>query len=109
MSGALPIGALRHLVTHLAPVSVPDGFGGASVTFVAVDRLWAAVEESAAGAFADERRFGLAGVRVTVRAPTTRSSRRHPASRHPPPRGGGDLRSGRTRPYTRAMCREEQT
>ncbi|BAF87114.1 putative phage head-tail adaptor [Azorhizobium caulinodans ORS 571] len=109
MSGAIPIGALRHLVTHLAPVSVPDGFGGASVTFVAVDRLWAAVEESAAGAFADERRFGLAGVRVTVRAPNTlkagdilrHGTRRLAVEATCDPDGRGR--------YTRAMCREEQT
>lgn len=109
MSGAIPIGALRHLVTHLAPVSVPDGFGGTTRTFITVDRLWAALEESAASAFADERRFGLGTVRVTVRAPNTLKagdilrlgSRRLAVDATFDPDGRGR--------FTRAMCREEQS
>ncbi|MGU3492742.1 head-tail adaptor protein [Xanthobacteraceae bacterium A53D] len=68
------IGALRHRVDHLAPVETPDGIGGVSVQFLTVDRLWAGLEESATGAFSEERRFGLATVRVTVRAPNTIAS-----------------------------------
>lgn len=108
MSAAVPVGALRHLVDHLAPVGVPDGAGGVSLSFVTVDRLWAAVEESAAGAFADERRLGLGTVRVTVRTPNTIAAGdilRHGARRLAVEATFDPDGRGR---YTRAHCREEQ-
>lgn len=66
------IGALRHRIDHQTAVDVPDALGGVTRTFVTVDRLWGSIETvAAAGTLADERRFGLANVRVTVRAPNT--------------------------------------
>lgn len=105
MSG---IGALRHRIDHQAPVETPDGIGGVTTAFVTVDRLWAAVEESAAGAFAEERRFGLASVRVTVRAPNSIAAgdvlrlgaRRLAVEATSDPDGRGR--------FTRVHCREEQ-
>ncbi|GGF53139.1 hypothetical protein GCM10007301_10760 [Azorhizobium oxalatiphilum] len=108
MSGPA-IGALRHRVDHLAPVETPDGAGGSTISFVTVDRLWAALEESAAGAVSEERRIALAGVRVTVRAPNTI------AAGHQLRLGTRQLEveatsdpDGRGR-FTRVHCREERT
>ncbi|MEP9352049.1 head-tail adaptor protein [Xanthobacter sp. KR7-65] len=69
MSG---IGALRHRLTHQTAVDVPDGAGGVSRTFLAVDVLWGAIETAAMDyGVAEERPRALSEVRVTVRAPNT--------------------------------------
>lgn len=66
------IGALRHRIDHQTAVEAPDAMGGVARTFITVDRLWGSIETHAAsGALMEERRFGLATVRVTVRAPNT--------------------------------------
>ena len=66
MSG---IGELRHRLVHETPVDLPDGMGGVTRTFLAVDALWAAIETSAAaGEFAD-RPGAVLTHKVTVRAP----------------------------------------
>lgn len=72
MSAVEPVlGALRHRLTHETPVELPDGAGGVTRTFLAVDVLWAAIRtDTASGEIADRPGAVLAH-RVTVRAPAT--------------------------------------
>lgn len=66
------IGALRHRITHHAPVDVEDGAGGVIRTFIAVDVLWGAIERlSTDYGVSEERARAASLVRVTVRAPNT--------------------------------------
>lgn len=70
MSAAAPIlGALRHRVTHETPVEIPDGSGGVTRTFLAVDVLWAAIQTDAVPAEMADRPGVVLTHRVTVRAP----------------------------------------
>lgn len=63
------IGVLRHRLVHETPVDLPDGMGGMTRSFLAVDALWGAIETSAApGEFAD-RPGAVLTHKVTVRAP----------------------------------------
>lgn len=69
MSG---IGPLRHRLTHQTALDVPDGAGGITRAFVAVDVLWGAIESVSADFGVGEERSRAAGqVRITVRAPHT--------------------------------------
>ena len=104
------IGALRHRIDHQTAVETPDELGGVTRTFVTVDRLWGGIETlTAAGTLLEERRFGLATVRVTVRAPNTISAgdllvagpRRLAVEATSDPDGRGR--------FTLVHCREEQT
>lgn len=63
------IGVMRHRLVHETPVDLPDGMGGVSRSFLAVDALWGAIETSAVpGEFAD-RPGAVLTYKVTVRAP----------------------------------------
>ncbi|WP_341989965.1 head-tail adaptor protein [Azorhizobium sp. AG788] len=104
------IGALRHRIDHQTAVETPDGLGGVTRTFVTVDRLWGSIETAAAtGTLGEERRFGLATVRVTVRAPNTIAA--GDLLRAGARRLGVEATSdpdGRSR-FTLVHCREEQS
>ncbi|GLK69902.1 head-tail adaptor protein [Ancylobacter dichloromethanicus] len=65
------IGALRHRLVQETPVTTPDGLGGASVSFIAVDALWGAVETRGTPAEIADRPGALLAHTVTVRAPAT--------------------------------------
>ncbi|MBS7539381.1 head-tail adaptor protein [Ancylobacter lacus] len=68
MSG---IGAFRHRLVHETPVETADGMGGVTRRFVAIDRLWGALETTAAPAEVADRPVALAQHLVTVRAPAS--------------------------------------
>ena len=38
------LGQMRHRLVHETPVETPDGQGGVSRAFLAVDALWGAIE-----------------------------------------------------------------
>ncbi len=104
-----PVGALRHRIDHQTAVESPDGVGGVTRTFLTVDRLWGRMETpTAGGSFGEERRFGLATVRVTVRAPNTIASgdRLLAGARRLTVEATSDP-DGRGR-FTLVHCREEQ-
>lgn len=65
------LGGLRHRLAHETPVEVPDGLGGAVVSFITVDALWGAVETQATPAEIADRPGAVLSRRVTVRAPAT--------------------------------------
>lgn len=67
----VPIAAMRHRLVHETPVETPDGLGGASVSFIAVDALWGAVETTAAASEIADRPGAVLTHKVTVRAPAT--------------------------------------
>ncbi|MGQ3675620.1 head-tail adaptor protein [Xanthobacter sp. TB0139] len=67
----IPLGTLRHRLTHQTSVDVPDGAGGNARHFITVDRIWGRVEAvSADFAIAEERPKARHLVRITVRGPT---------------------------------------
>lgn len=68
MSG---ISALRHRLVQETPAELPDGMGGVTRSFLAVDSLWGAVETRAAAAEIADRPGAVLSHRVTVRAPAT--------------------------------------
>jgi len=68
MSG---IGEMRHRLVHETPVETPDGQGGVTRSFVAVDALWAAIATSAAPGEIAERPGAVLSHRITMRAPAT--------------------------------------
>ncbi|QIB35094.1 head-tail adaptor protein [Ancylobacter pratisalsi] len=68
MSG---ISELRHRFIHQVPVETPDGMGGVSRNFLAVDSLWGAVETSASAAEIADRPGAVLTHQVNVRAPAT--------------------------------------
>ncbi|MCS0494185.1 head-tail adaptor protein [Ancylobacter sp. MQZ15Z-1] len=65
------VSALRHRLVHETPVETPDGMGGVTRTFLAVDSLWGALETSAAPAEITDRPGAVLTHKVTVRAPAT--------------------------------------
>jgi SPP1 family predicted phage head-tail adaptor len=112
MSGAGVSGAgdLRHRLIHETAISLPDGAGGASTTFLAVDQLWARIESPAGDpSLSAERRLATLIHRITVRAPNTlsRGDRLTLGTRIFAIEALSDP-DGRGR-FTRCLCREEQT
>ena len=63
------IGGLRHRLVHETPVDLPDGMGGMTRSFLAVDALWGAIETSAGPSEFADRPGAVLTHRVTVRAP----------------------------------------
>lgn len=68
---ALPIAALRHRLVHETPMETPDGQGGVTRSFLAVDVLWGAIETSASPTEIADRPGAVLVHRVTIRAPAT--------------------------------------
>lgn len=68
---ALPIAALRHRLVHETPMETPDGQGGVTRSFLAVDALWGAIETSASPTEIADRPGAVLAHRVTIRAPAT--------------------------------------
>lgn len=104
------IGALRHRLSHQTAVDLPDGAGGVTRTFLAVDVLWGAIETvSTDYGIAAERTRASHLVRITVRAPNTVApgDRLVHAGRifHVEQVSDADGRGRRAR----IRCREEQT
>ncbi|MFG1423910.1 phage head closure protein [Roseixanthobacter liquoris] len=107
MSGA---GDLRHRIVHQTAVSLPDGAGGASTTYLAVDQIWGRIETPPGDpALSAERRMATLIHRITVRAPNTisRGDRLTLGARIFAVEALSDP-DGRGR-FTRCLCREEQT
>ncbi|MFG1464246.1 phage head closure protein [Xanthobacter sp. DSM 24535] len=107
MSGA---GDLRHRLVHETAVNLPDGAGGESITYLAVDQIWGRIETPAGDpALSAERRMALLVHRITVRAPNTisRGDRLTLGARIFAVEALSDP-DGRRR-FTRCLCREEQT
>lgn len=68
MSGNIEIGGLRERVTLQSPSRIPDGGGGADVSWTEGATVWAKVETRGGGeAFASERLAAQARFRVTIR------------------------------------------
>ncbi|MFK8252230.1 head-tail adaptor protein [Ancylobacter terrae] len=65
------IGELRHRLVHETPVEVPDGMGGVTRAFLAVDALWGAIETAAAPEVMADRPGAVLTHTVSVRAPAT--------------------------------------
>lgn len=65
------IGSMRHRLVHETPVEMPDGMGGVTRSFIAVDALWGAVETIAAASEIADRPGAVLTHKVTVRAPAT--------------------------------------
>ena len=65
------LGSLRHRLVHETPVELPDGMGGVTRSFVAVDSLWAALATRGAAAEIADRPGAVLAHSVTVRAPAT--------------------------------------
>ncbi|QFR31719.1 head-tail adaptor protein [Ancylobacter sp. TS-1] len=65
------LGSLRHRLVHETPVETPDGLGGVTIAFIAVDALWGAIETRAAPAEIADRPGAVLTHAVTVRAPAT--------------------------------------
>ncbi|MBS9478829.1 head-tail adaptor protein [Ancylobacter radicis] len=68
---ALPVSALRHRLVHETPLETPDGQGGVTRIFLAVDALWGAIETGATPAEMADRPGAVLAHRVTIRAPAT--------------------------------------
>ncbi|MDQ0509745.1 head-tail adaptor protein [Ancylobacter amanitiformis] len=68
---ATGIAALRHRLVLETPVEVPDGAGGVTRSFLAVDALWGAIETSAAPGEIADRPGAVLTHTVTLRAPAT--------------------------------------
>ena len=65
------LGTLRHRLVHETPVETPDGQGGVSRAFLAVDALWGAIETRATPGEIADRPGAVLTHTVTVRAPAT--------------------------------------
>lgn len=65
------IGSMRHRLVHETSVETPDGLGGVTRSFIAVDALWGAVETTAAASEIADRPGAVLTHKVTVRAPAT--------------------------------------
>ncbi|TCK31296.1 head-tail adaptor [Ancylobacter aquaticus] len=65
------IGALRHRLVQETPVETPDGLGGVTRAFLAVDALWGAVATRGAAAEVADRPGAVLSHTITVRAPAT--------------------------------------
>ncbi len=65
------IGNLRHRLVHETPVEVPDGMGGVTRHFLAVDSLWGAIETRGVAAEIADRPGAVLAHTLTVRAPAT--------------------------------------
>lgn len=65
------IGSMRHRLVHETPVEIPDGLGGVTRSFIAVDVLWGGVETTAAPAEIADRAGAVLAHSITVRAPAT--------------------------------------
>ncbi len=63
------VGSLRHRLVHETPVDLPDGMGGTTRSFLAVDALWAAIETTAVPGEVADRPGAVLTHKVTVRAP----------------------------------------
>nr|WP_281493776.1 head-tail adaptor protein [Ancylobacter koreensis] len=62
---------MRHRLVHETPVETPDGLGGTTIAFIAVDALWAAIETRAVPGEIADRPGAVLTHAVTVRAPAT--------------------------------------
>lgn len=65
------IGSMRHRLVHETPVETPDGQGGVTRAFLAVDALWGAIETTAMPGEMADRPGAVLTHLVTVRAPAT--------------------------------------
>ncbi len=65
------LGQMRHRLVHETPVETPDGQGGVSRAFLAVDALWGAIETRATPGEIADRPGAVLTHTVTVRAPAT--------------------------------------
>ncbi|MBB3769805.1 head-tail adaptor [Angulomicrobium tetraedrale] len=65
------IGQMRHRLVHETPVEMPDGAGGVTRSFLAVDALWGAIETSASPTEIADRPGAVLTHTVTLRAPAT--------------------------------------